>query len=207
MIAPGLSPGQLTFNGDLQLSTGTNVVIDVLGRAAGTGYDQLLVSGTAWIEGAVFVLHTIASVQEIGRIFPAGSAPASSVATAREGGKAVPRAALFPCVLAQTLSGKFAPTVINPSDSVVKCKVLTRVKTKYHPIAGAWRVVLSLCSPFRSVGIYRAKCECAGGRESDGRLLIACNSDCGLAVSGCSAPTARRKLFRCYFHNLNYLLM
>jgi hypothetical protein len=92
--------------GDLVLSEGTRLFADVWGRKAGTEYDQVLCSGTASVSGAVLVLNAGNS----SALFPPVSAPTNGQAQ-------VPRAALFPVLLANAVSGKFAST-LNPSKEV-----------------------------------------------------------------------------------------
>ncbi|MFC1640100.1 hypothetical protein ACFL3B_04990 [Gemmatimonadota bacterium] len=54
-IEPGAdaTSGVLTITGDLVLGATSNVNIDIFGAAAGTGYDQLAVSGALTIAGAL----------------------------------------------------------------------------------------------------------------------------------------------------------
>ena len=54
-IEPGAAgtPGVLTVTGPLTLTGTSNVNIDILGAAVGTGYDQLVVSGALTIAGAL----------------------------------------------------------------------------------------------------------------------------------------------------------
>lgn len=51
-LVPGSSPGQVTINGDLTLDSNDTLTVELNGTAAGTGYDQLAVSGNADLGGA-----------------------------------------------------------------------------------------------------------------------------------------------------------
>jgi hypothetical protein len=57
-IAPGLSPGILTWAGALALASTSTIPLDLDGIAAGTGYDQLNVSGAATLGGALVLSPT-----------------------------------------------------------------------------------------------------------------------------------------------------
>jgi len=50
-IAPGLSPGILSINGNLTLDPNSTTLIEIAGTTAGTEYDQINVSGTANLNG------------------------------------------------------------------------------------------------------------------------------------------------------------
>lgn len=53
-IAPGLSPGQLTFNGGLTLSSGSTFSVEIDGATAVTDYDQIVVAdGDIDLTGAI----------------------------------------------------------------------------------------------------------------------------------------------------------
>ncbi|HVW96143.1 MAG TPA: FG-GAP-like repeat-containing protein, partial [Mucilaginibacter sp.] len=57
ILAPGVSGvndgvGALTINGNLALSSGSTLNIDIAGNTAGTGYDQLIVNGTVGVSGS-----------------------------------------------------------------------------------------------------------------------------------------------------------
>lgn len=54
-MAPGLSPGSLTVGGDYSQGTGGRLAIELAGAAAGTGYDQLAVGGTATLGGTLAI--------------------------------------------------------------------------------------------------------------------------------------------------------
>ncbi|QDT27620.1 hypothetical protein Enr10x_29380 [Gimesia panareensis] len=55
-LAPGNSPGQVTINGDLILNGDDSLDIEVNGTTPGSDYDQLVVSGTVDLSGAVLNL-------------------------------------------------------------------------------------------------------------------------------------------------------
>jgi hypothetical protein len=54
-IAPGTSPGILTFNRNYSQSAGGTLAVDVAGGSPGTGYDQLVVGGTASLGGTLAI--------------------------------------------------------------------------------------------------------------------------------------------------------
>jgi hypothetical protein len=54
-IAPGTSPGILTFKRNYSQGAGGTLAVDIAGDAAGTGYDQLAVTGTASLAGTLAV--------------------------------------------------------------------------------------------------------------------------------------------------------
>ncbi|WP_461485060.1 autotransporter-associated beta strand repeat-containing protein [Pedobacter sp.] len=51
-LAPGNSPGKLTINGNLTMASGSTLAVEINGTAAGTGYDQVEVSGNVNVTGA-----------------------------------------------------------------------------------------------------------------------------------------------------------
>jgi autotransporter-associated beta strand protein len=51
-VAPGNSPGTLSVFGNVTLNSGSAFNVELNGTAPGTGYDQLVVSGTTTINGA-----------------------------------------------------------------------------------------------------------------------------------------------------------
>ena len=53
MLALGGSPGQVTINGNLTLSTDTTLEIELAGTTPGTGFDQLVVTNIANLAGTV----------------------------------------------------------------------------------------------------------------------------------------------------------
>ena len=57
-IAPGTSPGHLTFNGNLELTSTSEIDIELAGtaRGTGTGYDAINVTGTVTINGTANIL-------------------------------------------------------------------------------------------------------------------------------------------------------
>ncbi len=54
-VAPGLSPGTITINGNYSQSPTSTLNIELGGTAPGTGYDQLIVTGAATLAGTVNV--------------------------------------------------------------------------------------------------------------------------------------------------------
>ncbi|WP_293299218.1 autotransporter-associated beta strand repeat-containing protein, partial [Pedobacter sp. UBA4863] len=54
-LAPGNSPGKLTINGNLTMASGSTLAVEINGTAAGTGYDQVEVSGDVNVTGATLV--------------------------------------------------------------------------------------------------------------------------------------------------------
>ena len=67
-IAPGNSPGKLNISGNLNLTSASTTAIEIASDVAGTGYDQINVSGTANLNGTL-------SVSALnGYVPPAGSA-------------------------------------------------------------------------------------------------------------------------------------
>jgi len=55
-IAPGTSPGQLTVNGDVSFNSGSTFNVEINGTTAGSGYDQLIVSGAVSLGSATLSL-------------------------------------------------------------------------------------------------------------------------------------------------------
>jgi len=53
MLKPGNSPGTMTFTGDLISDNGSSIEIEIGGTIPGTDYDQLLISGTALLNGTI----------------------------------------------------------------------------------------------------------------------------------------------------------
>ncbi|GET24068.1 S-layer family protein [Prolixibacter sp. NT017] len=65
-LAPGNSVGTLTVNGNLNVSSGGMLVIDINGNTAGTGYDQVAVSGTVDVTGAtISVAHNYSAGKSV----------------------------------------------------------------------------------------------------------------------------------------------
>ncbi|WP_153010733.1 beta strand repeat-containing protein [Aquitalea magnusonii] len=54
-LSPGYSPGSININGNLTLGAGSNTVIQIGGTTPGIGFDQITVSGTASLGGALTV--------------------------------------------------------------------------------------------------------------------------------------------------------
>jgi hypothetical protein len=54
-VAPGTSPGILTINGNYVQGSGGTLAVEIGGTAAGTQYDQLIVTGNATLGGALGV--------------------------------------------------------------------------------------------------------------------------------------------------------
>lgn len=54
-VAPGLSPGRLTINANYTQSAGGTLAVEVQGDTAATGFDQLVVGGTASLAGELDV--------------------------------------------------------------------------------------------------------------------------------------------------------
>lgn len=54
-LQPGQSPGQMRFGGDLQLGTQSTTEIEILGRTAGSEYDQVSVEGQLILNGTLSV--------------------------------------------------------------------------------------------------------------------------------------------------------
>ena len=57
-IVPGNSAGTLTIQGDLRVSAGSEVILEVGGLAPGVSYDQLVTTGSAQISGTVRISFT-----------------------------------------------------------------------------------------------------------------------------------------------------
>jgi len=51
-LAPGVSPGTLTVNGDLTMAAGSTLAVEINGTTAGTQYDQVIVNGAVDVSGA-----------------------------------------------------------------------------------------------------------------------------------------------------------
>ncbi len=66
-LHPGTSPGILN-TGSVTLNSGSNLLIDINGAGAGTGYDQLNVTGTVTLNGGNLVL-TIGGTLTVGEQF------------------------------------------------------------------------------------------------------------------------------------------
>jgi hypothetical protein len=103
LVSPGFGQsyaiGSLTINGDLFCSEKTIVRTDILGRANGTSYDQIIVNGTAMINGKLIVSSANSS-----ELFPLKLAPKTSNL---DPDNPIPRAALFPIFIGQTVIGEF----------------------------------------------------------------------------------------------------
>jgi gliding motility-associated-like protein len=56
-LSPGNGTGVFTVNGNLQMNSGSALTIDINGATAGTGYDQVIVNGTASLAGNLVVNH------------------------------------------------------------------------------------------------------------------------------------------------------
>lgn len=54
-VSPGLSPGQINITGDYTQTANATLNIEIGGTAPGTGYDQLVVGGTADLDGTINV--------------------------------------------------------------------------------------------------------------------------------------------------------
>ncbi|RJP41446.1 MAG: hypothetical protein C4547_01715 [Phycisphaerales bacterium] len=52
-VAPGLSPGVLTLEGDYEQESGGTLEIELAGRQQGTEYDHLIVTGAAMLDGTL----------------------------------------------------------------------------------------------------------------------------------------------------------
>ncbi len=65
-LKPGASPAQVTINGDLALSSGDTLVMDINGTTPGTDYDQLKVLGTVNLGSATLSLIDGPNVQGCG---------------------------------------------------------------------------------------------------------------------------------------------
>jgi hypothetical protein len=52
-VSPGASPGILTINGNYAQGASGTLAMDIGGLSPGTGYDQLLVSGTTSLNGTL----------------------------------------------------------------------------------------------------------------------------------------------------------
>ena len=55
LVQPGVSPGTLTLNGDYSQQSAGTLAIEIDGLTAGSGYDQLVVSGTASFGGTLSI--------------------------------------------------------------------------------------------------------------------------------------------------------
>jgi hypothetical protein len=92
-MAPGTSPGMLTINRNYVQGAGGSLAAEVAGADAGTGYDQLVVGGTAALDGTLSVTttgFTPAAGQQF-KIIDAPSPPTAptvtgSFATVQQGG-------------------------------------------------------------------------------------------------------------------------
>jgi hypothetical protein len=74
-VAPGTSPGTLTIDRNYVQGAGGTLAVDVAGAAPGTGYDQLVVGGTAALGGTLNVA-TSAFTPATGQQFKIIDAPA-----------------------------------------------------------------------------------------------------------------------------------
>lgn len=68
-IAPGLSPGILTIDGNLEVLTGAAIEIEIGGNTAGTEHDQMRVSGDTFVEGLIRLKFIRGYSPEAGEIF------------------------------------------------------------------------------------------------------------------------------------------
>lgn len=68
-MAPGNSPGILTIDGNLSMSTTTTLRIELGGTAVGTEYDRLVVTGLADIDGTLSIVLTNGFVPSAGDAF------------------------------------------------------------------------------------------------------------------------------------------
>ncbi|MDE3739996.1 Ig-like domain-containing protein [Pseudomonas resinovorans] len=58
ILSPGNSgAGALTINGNLGMATGSTLAVDINGTTAGTGFDQLVVTGTVDVSGATLAVN------------------------------------------------------------------------------------------------------------------------------------------------------
>ena len=79
-VSPGASPGLLTISGNYTEGPSSHLKIELGGTAAGAGYDQLSVGGTAKLAGALDVSYWNGFTPSLGNVFTV------LVATARSGG-------------------------------------------------------------------------------------------------------------------------
>jgi hypothetical protein len=80
-VAPGNSPGILTFTGDYLQGPGGSLEMEVFGAAPFTGHDQIVVGGTATLGGTLIVDTTgfIATAGQQFKIIDAPAPPATSI--------------------------------------------------------------------------------------------------------------------------------
>jgi len=70
IVGPGHSPGKITVNGDYTQGANGTLNIEIGGAAAGTGYDQLQVSGTAALGGTLNLSLINGFRPAVGDVFP-----------------------------------------------------------------------------------------------------------------------------------------
>ncbi|MDA1052075.1 MAG: Ig-like domain-containing protein [Planctomycetota bacterium] len=68
-VKPGTSPGRLTVTGDFVQSVQGKLTIELDGPGAGVGYDQLVVTGTATLDGTVELLRASGFIPAVGSQF------------------------------------------------------------------------------------------------------------------------------------------
>jgi len=69
-FSPGNSPGQVSFGGDLTLSSTSELKMELAGGDAGSGYDQVLVNGLLTIAGSSLDIDLIGGFSpEMGDVF------------------------------------------------------------------------------------------------------------------------------------------
>jgi len=56
VLSPGNSPGTLTINGDFTQTTSGTIILEIAGLTPGTLYDQLIINGTATLNGTVNIV-------------------------------------------------------------------------------------------------------------------------------------------------------
>lgn len=69
VLSPGDSPGKLTMTGDYTQSSGGTFLAELAGLTAGTQYDQLVVGGTATLDGTLDVVLLNGFVVQLGDSF------------------------------------------------------------------------------------------------------------------------------------------
>ena len=70
IVGPGHSPGKITINGDYTQGANGTLNIEIGGATAGTGYDQLQVSGTAALGGTLNISLINGFRPAVGDVFP-----------------------------------------------------------------------------------------------------------------------------------------
>jgi hypothetical protein len=117
-IAPGASPGRLSITGDYVQGAGGTLQAELNGPAAGAGYDQLAVSGSATLGGALALVNAPGHDPPVGGVFDVVTAGALGGAFATVSGTQLPAkhyVASYPAGLARlTVNATPSPPNVPP---------------------------------------------------------------------------------------------